>query len=136
MADGRQFLLISLEIEPDTDPIAGVIRTSDGRSMPFTGWLALSAGVEKVRRAAGQLEPELITLGYSRLTRTEHEVVSLLCEGLTNPEIARRLTVSARTVQGHLLKVFRKLGVSSRTELVARMLRAEMWSATEEGTDP
>lgn len=55
---------------------------------------------------------------WDRLTETERRVVELVCEGLTNREISERLSVSPRTVQGHLLKVFRKLGVSSRTRLM------------------
>ncbi len=63
-------------------------------------------------------------MSMERLTATERRVVELVCEGLTNPQIAQRLSVSPRTVQGHLLKVFRKYRVSSRTELVVRLLRS------------
>lgn len=127
VADLKGVVEIYLEIEADSDPIAGVIRLSNGSEIPFVGWLALSAGLERLRRTTdwGARAIHSDSIARHDLTRTEREIVTLLCEGLTNPQIARRLTVSARTVQGHLLKVFRKLGVSSRTELVARMLRAE-----------
>lgn len=62
----------------------------------------------------------------ARLTPAEQKVVALVCEGLTNPQIAQRLYVSPRTIQGHLLKVFKKLDVSSRSELVAKTVRAEL----------
>lgn len=51
------------------------------------------------------------------LTQTERRVVGLVAEGLTNPQIARRLFVSPETVKTHLKNVFRKVGVTSRTEL-------------------
>lgn len=55
--------------------------------------------------------------GWEGLTRTERQVVSLVSEGLTNPEIAERLFVSRNTVRTHLYHVFAKLKVTSRREL-------------------
>ena len=52
------------------------------------------------------------------LTWREQEVAALVAEGLPNKTIARRLSISARTVEGHLNHIFAKLGLSSRTELV------------------
>lgn len=54
------------------------------------------------------------------LTRTEEAVAALTATGASNPEIAARLHMSRKTVEFHLTKVFRKLGVRSRTELAAR----------------
>ena len=53
------------------------------------------------------------------LTRREREVVSLVAEGLTNREIARRLDISAGTVRVHLQHSFPKLGVRSRAGAAA-----------------
>lgn len=50
------------------------------------------------------------------LTKTEADVVELLCEGLTNREIGRRLHIAESTVRWHLKNVFRKLGARTRTE--------------------
>jgi DNA-binding CsgD family transcriptional regulator len=55
--------------------------------------------------------------GWASLTATECEVVRLVCEHLTNREIAGRLFMSPRTVQTHLSHAFAKLGVASRREL-------------------
>src|SRR5581483_11722606 len=60
------------------------------------------------------------TSGWNSLTPTEHRVVGLAVEGLTNPEIGRRLYISPRTVQTHLAHVYTKLGIGSRMELAIR----------------
>ncbi|MBP2384941.1 response regulator transcription factor [Paeniglutamicibacter kerguelensis] len=51
------------------------------------------------------------------LTNREKEIISLVGQGLSNKEIARELVVSQRTVEGHLYRVFAKLGISGREEL-------------------
>ncbi|MEG8277211.1 helix-turn-helix transcriptional regulator [Streptomyces sp. AHA2] len=53
------------------------------------------------------------------LTRRERDVARLAADGLTSHEIAARLVVSVRTVDNHLHRAYRKLGVSSRRELAA-----------------
>jgi DNA-binding CsgD family transcriptional regulator len=59
------------------------------------------------------------------LTAHETRIASLVSEGLSNPEIATRLFVSPRTVEYHLRKVFRKMGVASRVELASRIVKPE-----------
>jgi DNA-binding CsgD family transcriptional regulator len=55
------------------------------------------------------------------LTGREREVTALAAKGLANKEIAGRLEVSVRTVETHLARVYAKLGVSTRSDLVAVM---------------
>jgi DNA-binding NarL/FixJ family response regulator len=56
--------------------------------------------------------------GLNLLSKRELEVVKLLVQGLSNSEIARQLQLSQHTVKNHLFRIFDKLGVSSRIELV------------------
>lgn len=70
-----------------------------------------------------QLAPRVSTASGSAtaagqlLTRRESEVLPLLQRGHTNPQIARELHVGIETVRTHARHIYRKLGVSSRTEL-------------------
>jgi DNA-binding CsgD family transcriptional regulator len=63
------------------------------------------------------------SVGWASLTPTERNVVDLVVEGLSNPQIGERLYVSRRTVQTHLVHVFAKLDVSSRAQLAAQAAR-------------
>ena len=47
------------------------------------------------------------------------EVAALVGEGLSNPEIAKRLVISVRTAQGHVENILRKLGFTSRAMIAA-----------------
>lgn len=56
--------------------------------------------------------------GMRLLTKREEDVVRLLAEGLQNREIARELNLSEHTIKNYLFRIFDKLGVSSRVELI------------------
>jgi DNA-binding NarL/FixJ family response regulator len=71
---------------------------------------------ERVARGGSALDPEVVAslVGGERdalavLTDREREVLSLMAEGLTNNAIARRLTLTERTVEGHVRSVLAKL---------------------------
>ncbi len=64
-------------------------------------------------------------LGHD-LTRREREVLFLLVEGLTNPQIAGRLQISRSTARAHVSKILYKFGVSNRAEAIALALRHKL----------
>jgi DNA-binding NarL/FixJ family response regulator len=62
--------------------------------------------------------------GEYSLTQREHDILALLAEGRANREIAQRLYLSEKTVKAHLAAIFRKLGVTNRTQ--AAMMAVQM----------
>ena len=65
------------------------------------------------------------TSSHGELTPTERRIADLVAEGRTNREVAAALFVSVHTVEAALTRVYRKLGVRSRTELANRLLEPD-----------
>ena len=72
--------------------------------------------------------------GWEALTRTEWRIVALVIEGLTNPQIGDRLFVSPRTVSTHLYRIFKKVGVATRSELVSAAMQRGFRGQPHEST--
>ncbi len=57
------------------------------------------------------------------LTLREKSVLRLVCDGLTNQEIATNLTVSRETIKSELKRIFRKIGVANRTQAAVLLVK-------------
>ena len=96
------------------------LRSSD-RPRPDAEPLVLDRAIAEALRGRGPRgRPRA---GWDALTPAERDVVDLVAEGLSNPEIAERLHISRRTVSTHVSRVFTKLDVRSRAELAAARVR-------------
>jgi NarL family two-component system response regulator LiaR len=98
------------------DELAGAIRAA------YRGRSTLAPEAAQALIHATTRPPEI---GYD-LTPREHEVLRLMVEGLSNPEIADRLVVSRSTVKFHVSSILSKLEVGSRTEAVALALQKDL----------
>ena len=58
-----------------------------------------------------------------RLTKSEREVTSLLCQGFRNKEVAQRMDITEQTVKSHCNRIFKKVGVTDRLQLVIEIHR-------------
>ncbi len=81
----------------------------------------LARQAETELRATGARPRRVVLTGLDSLTSSERRIAELASQGLTNREIAQTLFITARTVEGHLTSVFRKLMLDSRDELPAAL---------------
>lgn len=102
------------------------------------GWIAVIAhraelfeqvAAEAERRGRRQVVEEL-----ARLTPREREVAILIAEGLTNAEIAQRLTLVEGTVANHVEHVLRKLRLRSRTQVAVWAVEHGLYRLSDEGS--
>jgi DNA-binding CsgD family transcriptional regulator/sugar lactone lactonase YvrE len=76
------------------------------------------------------------TQGTARLSRREMEIARLVAEGLTNRDIAARLFISERTVDGHLEHVREKLAVNTRAQIATWVTREAASGAADAPAQP
>ena len=82
---------------------------------------AFASRAERELLATGERARKRTVDTLDQLTPQETQISRLAANGDTNREIAAQLFISPSTVEYHLHKAFRKLGVRSRTELARRM---------------
>jgi len=98
----------ALKTEPPTQVIEAIRQVAQGR-------LVFPRSAQRWLVASQQPAPT----PQIELSPREAEVLEFVAQGLTNPQIAAKLTVSENTVRFHLKNIFEKLGVANRTEAAA-----------------
>ena len=98
-------------------------------------WLSrlLAAALSDLARPhSGREHPHVAPAGLLSLTRREVEIIALICDGLTNLQIANRLCISETTVRHHLTSIFAKLDVGDRLKLAVYAYRHGLAAAAAE----
>ncbi|QIM15701.1 response regulator transcription factor [Leucobacter insecticola] len=110
-----------LKAAPADELAAGVRAVAAGVRAVAAGQtvLAPSIAAQLVARA---VSPRADVRAKPELTPREHEILALVAQGLSNPDIAVRLFIGESTVKTHLLHVFEKLEVRDRTRAVTRAM--------------
>ena len=119
---------------PNYEESVEAVRTNLDASTRERAWaegeaMSLDEAVAYATRGRG--ERKRPSSGWKSLTPTETDVVRLVAEGLTNPEIGKRLFISPGTVKNHLSHVFAKLDLSTRSELASEATRREAQGPTQ-----
>ena len=94
-------------------------RLGAGHDLARSGARMRALGLRRGRRGPRRRPPS----GWSSLTESELTVAGLVAQGLSNPEIAERLFLSRLTVRTHVSHALGKLGLGSRVELAAEVVR-------------
>jgi len=85
------------------------------------GAAALAARAESELLATGARPRRIALSGVESLTPSERRVAEMAASGPTNREIAQALFITQRTVEVHLTSIYRKLRISSRSQLTAAL---------------
>lgn len=101
-----------------TDLVAAVRAASRGEAFLYPS-VARDVIADYLRRVEAGEEKER----YDGLTTREREILTMIAQGLSNQEIAKKLYISIKTVQTHRAHILEKLGLHDRTELVRYAIR-------------
>jgi non-specific serine/threonine protein kinase len=89
----------------------------EGADLSFDEAVSLALGRRRPEGADG--DGTAAPVSAVRLTKRETEIAGLVADGLTNREIAERLFMSQRTAEGHVARILRKLGFTTREQIKA-----------------
>jgi DNA-binding NarL/FixJ family response regulator len=132
MEAGRAQLVAGVALAADGDP------TSAAAELRAAETLFDACGARGLRAKAMREQERLGSKPRDRqwasraselltLTARELEIADLVSKGQTNQQIARRLSVSHKTVEAHLTHIFAKLGASSRAGVATKVAQAKVW---------
>jgi DNA-binding NarL/FixJ family response regulator len=107
--------------------------TRNAVTAEITGYVLARAGDIEMARGLG-VDPAAALDPLSTLSVREREIYELVCQGLSNPEIARQLFISPATVKLHVQHLYDKLGTRSRTALALSAAHRRGQPATETGS--
>jgi DNA-binding CsgD family transcriptional regulator len=96
----------------------GAARDALERALAIFDELGAALWTEKARSELARVGGR--TAAGDELTPTERRIAELVAKGKTNKEVAAQLFITPRTVEGHLTRIYAKLGVRSRAELAHR----------------
>ncbi|HCG56083.1 MULTISPECIES: response regulator transcription factor [Brevibacterium] len=118
-------VLILTTFDNDAEIVAALNAGAAGYLLKDINPEDISTAIEKASRGETYLPPEISSKVIAamrnpgpKLTRREREVVKLLATGASNAQIAQELFVTEATVKSHLVNVFTKLGVDSRSRAI------------------
>jgi DNA-binding NarL/FixJ family response regulator len=127
-------VLVLTTYETDEHILAAIEAGASGYLLKAAPQAEILAGIRAVAAGETVLAPSIAAKLVSRvranaasdplpsLSPREREVLALVADGRSNPEIARALYLGEATVKTHLLHVFEKLGVNDRTRAVTRAM--------------
>jgi predicted ATPase/DNA-binding CsgD family transcriptional regulator len=113
-------------LPPLPDPDAAAAAWAAGRALPLDEAIGMALAARSDTAPAAPLPASTTGLTPPAgvdLTRREREVLALLCQRLTDPEIAERLFVGTRTASSHVSNILAKLGAANRREAAALAAR-------------
>lgn len=124
--DGAPHVLVLTNYDTDADILGAIEAGASGYLLKDAPPAELVAAVRAAAVGESALAPAVSSRlsasreAVDRLTVREAEVLTLVAEGRSNRDIGRELFLSEATVKSHLVHIFTKLGVGSRTAAVAR----------------
>jgi DNA-binding NarL/FixJ family response regulator len=121
--------LLLLAPGADRSTAVGLLRAAEAYAVGDALW-PLHARAARLLERAGERARPLRSDAVALLTQAEHRVARLAARGLTNRQIAEQLSVTIKGIEWHLSRVYRKLGIRSRTALADLLDVTSAFSAT------